>query len=185
MSLKSQDILIVLKLVTLGDRRWSYPSLAKDLFLSPSGVHEGVNRAIESALLDPMTKRPRKKALEEFLVHAVKYFFPPKRGGLTRGIPTGHAAPPLNLEIVQSSEVPVWPFAVGPVRGYEFTPLHKSVPWAAEKDIKLYELLALLDAIRGGRARESLIAIRELRARLGLRAARNVANAIGDMSEMK
>jgi hypothetical protein len=168
MSLKSQDILIVLKLVALGDRRWSYPSLAKDLFLSPSSVYEGISRAVESKLLDAVTKRPRKRALEEFLVHAVKYLFPPKRGGLTRGIPTSHAAPPLNREMVQSSEVPVWPYAQGTVRGYEFSPLHKSVPFAAEKDVKLYELLALLDAIRGGRARDVSIAVRELRARLGL-----------------
>jgi len=167
MSVKSQDILIVLKLVVLGERRWSYPSLAKDLFLSPSGVYEGINRAIEARLLDPATKKPRKKALEEFLVHAVKYLFPPKRGGLTRGIPTSHAAPPLNREIVQSAEhPPVWPYARGSVRGYEFSPLHESAPLAAQKDQNLYELLALLDAIRGGRAREASIAAKEIKDRL-------------------
>jgi len=166
MSLKSQDIIIVLKLVALGERRWSYPSLAKDLFLSPSGVYEGINRAIESKLLDPATKKPRKKALEEFLVHAVKYLFPPKRGGLTRGIPTSYAAPPLYSEILQSTEYPpVWPYAKGSVRGYEFSPLHESVPKAAEKDRELYELLALLDAIRGGRAREASMATKEIKDR--------------------
>ena len=167
MSLKSQDIIIVLKLVALGERRWSYPSLAKDLALSSSGVFEGINRAIEARLLDPSTKKPRKRALEEFLVHAVKYWFPPKRGGLTRGIPTGYAAPPLNREIVQSVEhPPVWPFEQGSVRGYEFSPLHESVPSAALKNAELYELLALLDAIRGGRAREASIAAKEIRDRL-------------------
>jgi len=167
MSVKSQDILIVLKLVVLGERRWSYPSLAKDLFLSPSGVYEGINRAIEARLLDPATKKPRKKALEEFLVHAVKYVFPPRRGGLTRGIPTSHAAPPLNSKIVQSTDYPpVWPYAKGAVRGYEFSPLHESAPMAAQKDQNLYELLALLDAIRGGRAREASIAAKEIKDRL-------------------
>jgi hypothetical protein len=167
MSIKSQDIVIVLKLVTLGERLWSYPGLAKDLFLSPSGVHAGLSRAVKSGLVDARTKKPRKKALEEFLIHGVKYVFPVQRGGLTRGIPTGYAAPPLNKEIVQSSEYPpVWPYAKGAVRGYEFSPLHESVPLAAEKDSELYELLALLDAIRGGRAREVSIAARELRDRL-------------------
>lgn len=169
MSLKSQDILIVLKLVALGERRWSYSSLAKDLFLSPSGVYEGINRAVQSKLLDPTTKKPRKKALEEFLIHAVKYFFPPRRGALTRGIPTSHAAPPLNSEIVQSGEIPVWPYAQGSVRGYEFSPLHESVPPSAEKDPELYELLALLDAIRGGKAREASIAAKEIKDRLSAR----------------
>jgi hypothetical protein len=185
MSIKSQDILIVLKLVALGERRWSYPSLAKDLSLSPSGVYEGTNRAIESGLLDPATKRPRKKALEEFLIHAVKYFFPPKRGGLTRGIPTSHAAPPLNSEIVQSTEhPPVWPYAKGTVRGYEFSPLHESVPMAAQKDHKLYELLALLDAIRGGRAREASIAAKEIKDRLRSKGrAKKTSEAIKEVPE--
>lgn len=82
-------------------------------------------------------------------------------------MPTSYAAPPLNKEIVQSSEYPpVWPYAKGTVRGYEFSPLHKSVPLAAEKDGELYELLALVDAIRGGRAREASIAIKQLKDRL-------------------
>jgi hypothetical protein len=37
---------------------------------------------------------------------------------------------------------------------------------AAEKDFRLYELLALLDAIRGGRAREASIAVKEIKERL-------------------
>jgi hypothetical protein len=167
MSLKSQDIVIVLKLVSIGDRRWSYPMLAEDLFMSASTVHAGVKRAVESGLLDAAKKRPRTKAVEEFLIHGVKYVFPPSRGGPTRGMPTGYAAPPLNLEILQTSEYPpVWPYARGEARGYGFSPLSPSVPKAAEKDFKLYELLALLDAIRGGRAREASIAIEEIKKRL-------------------
>jgi hypothetical protein len=37
---------------------------------------------------------------------------------------------------------------------------------AAKNDSKLYELLALVDAIRAGRAREQAIAVRELTVRL-------------------
>jgi hypothetical protein len=37
---------------------------------------------------------------------------------------------------------------------------------AAASDNRLYELLALLDAIRDGRAREKKLAARELKARL-------------------
>jgi hypothetical protein len=61
---------------------------------------------------------------------------------------------------------PVWPSADGPVRGSTFEPLHKSVPTAAAKDAALYELLALIDALRDGRARERQAAERELAARL-------------------
>jgi hypothetical protein len=37
---------------------------------------------------------------------------------------------------------------------------------AVQKDSKLYELLALLDSIRGGRAREASMAVEEIQARL-------------------
>jgi len=52
------------------------------------------------------------------------------------------------------------------VRGISFLPLHRSVPEAAMRDPKLYEMLALLDAIRDGRAREREIAVRELTKRI-------------------
>ena len=179
MSIKSLDIVIVLKLVVLGDRLWSFSSLANDLFISPSVLYKGINRAVESRLLNPIARKPRKRALEEFLIHGVKYVFPPKRGGLVRGIPTSYAVAPLNSEIIQSTEhPPVWPYEHGNVRGYEFSPLHQCVPMAAERDPKLYELLALLDAIRGGRARESSIAIIKIRERLSLITARQVTNTI-------
>lgn len=47
-----------------------------------------------------------------------------------------------------------------------FEPLHKTVPEAAAKDPVLYELLALIDGLRDGRARERQIAERELGTRL-------------------
>ena len=170
MTLKSHDIVVVIKLISIGERRWSYPSLAEDLFMSPSGVYGSVKRAVECKLLEPEKKKPRRTAVEEFLIHGVKYVFPPQRGGLTRGMPTGYAAPPLASQIVQSTEhPPVWPYAKGTVRGYAFSPLHKSVPEAAEKDVCLYELLALVDAIRGGRVREVSIAVEEIKDRLSPR----------------
>lgn len=45
-------------------------------------------------------------------------------------------------------------------------PLYKSVPQAALRDPILYQFLALVDAIRDGRARERKIAERELVYRL-------------------
>ena len=75
--------------------------------------------------------------------------------------------PPLSQQIAKSSEPPpVWPDPEGTVRGLEFSPLYKNVPAAARRDPKLYELLALVDAIRDGRVREREIAIRELTARI-------------------
>lgn len=167
MTLKPQDIVILLKLVTLGDRSWSYNVLAVELAMSPSEVHSGVKRAAAARLLDPQRNVPILRALQEFLVHGVKYAFPPDRGPLTRGLPTAYAAPPLSALIVQSDEPPpVWPDPEGMVRGSAFSPLYPSVPKAAAQDPALYELLALVDAIRDGRARERALAIKELTLRL-------------------
>jgi len=81
-------------------------------------------------------------------------------------MPTSYAAPPLCALIASSSDPPVWPHPMGEVRGYAFSPLYKTVPGAAALDGRLYELLALVDAIRDGQAREAALAVRELQQRL-------------------
>jgi len=168
MILKPQDIYILLKLVAMGESQWSYASVAGDLFMSASEVHAGIKRAVAARLMPSQGSQPLKKSLEEFLIHGVKYAFPPDHGGLTRGVPTGYAALPLKDIINQPNEPPpVWPDPEGNTRGYEFSPLYKTVPKAVVKDPKLYELLAIVDAIRDGRAREREIAIKELKTRLG------------------
>jgi hypothetical protein len=73
----------------------------------------------------------------------------------------------MNSLIAESSDPPpVWPHPKGGVRGVALSPIHRAAPEAALKDPKLYELLALLDAIRTGRAREREIAVRELTVRI-------------------
>jgi hypothetical protein len=68
--------------------------------------------------------------------------------------------------VVADEPLPVWPDPQGEVRGAAFSPLYKSAPKAARADPALYELLVLVDAIRGGLARERKIAISKLNARL-------------------
>lgn len=171
MILKPQDVVVLLKLVSLGQEPWNFQRLAMELSISQSEVHAGVRRAVAAGLMSDvasMSGRPVRAALLEFLVHGVKYAYPPERGEMTRGIATGYAAPPLNKVIVGSSDPPpVWPYVEGNVRGYALTPLYPSVPQAALRDSNLYELLALVDAIRDGRARERNLAAKELESRLG------------------
>ena len=170
MILKPQDIVVLLKLVAWGPQPWTYQRLAVELSISQSEAHAAVRRAVAARLMSDAgtaAGRPIIPALEEFLLYGVRYAYPPERGALTRGMPTGYAAPPLNSVIVQPNEPPpVWPYAEGTVRGYSFTPLYPTVPAAASRDPKLYELLALLDAIRDGRARERDLAAKELASRL-------------------
>lgn len=167
--LKPQDVLVVLKLVALGGQPWSYAWLAVQLGMSPSQLHSAVKRALAAqlALRKGENIVPNIRNLEEFLLHGIKYVFVPERGEPTRGIPTGHAAPPLNKHFAPSGELPpVWPDPQGEVRGVAFSPLYGLAPRAAQADPQLYELLVLVDAIRGGRARERELAIKELKKRL-------------------
>ncbi len=154
------------KLVSYGGGRPSIAQVAGDLALSPSQVHASLKRLERSRLIDPQTGRLLLKAVEEFLIHGAKYAFPAQRGEATRGIPTAHAAPPLKAQIAQGDFPPVWPDAEGEVRGMTLEPLHKAAPKAARKDPVLYELLALIDALRDGRVRERQLAEKELSARL-------------------
>ncbi len=172
MVLKPQDIVVALKLIALGEGKWTYAQLAYELGMSQAEVHAGIKRLLAAGLVmkDSIAPvQPVKQALEEFLVHGIKYAFPPVRGGITRGVVTSSSAPPLDKEFVLSEDLPpVWPDPEGPVRGQEFSPLYRSVPKAAQQDQRLYELLALVDAIRGGRIREREIAKKELKKRLKL-----------------
>ncbi|MHB2040076.1 MAG: hypothetical protein ACYCPX_12550 [Acidiferrobacteraceae bacterium] len=169
MALKAQDVLVVLKLLAMGQKSWSYAWLAVQLGMSPSQLHSAVKRALVAQLAVRKGDEiiPNIRNLEEFLVHGLKYVFVPERGELTRGIPTAHAAPPLSKHFVSTGEPPpVWPDPKGEVRGSAFSPLYNLAPQAALSDPQLYELLVLVDAIRGGRAREREIAVKELRQRL-------------------
>ena len=75
--------------------------------------------------------------------------------------------PPLIAEKLSANDLPpVWPSRDGDTRGVGLEPLYKSVPYAALRDRALYQLLALLDAIRDGRARERNLAERDLSQRL-------------------
>jgi hypothetical protein len=137
--------------------------------MSASQLHSAVKRALTAQLAvrkgDDIV--PHLRNLEEFLVSGLKYVFVPEQGELTRGIPTSYAAPPLDKYFAASQEPPpVWPHHKGSVRGMSFSPLYPLASRAALVDAALYELLVLVDAIRGGRARERELAIKELKKRL-------------------
>ena len=168
MVLKPQDVVVASKLVTLGDVRWTYLQLYSELFISASEINAGMKRLLQARLVTRFDQQQvpiqaNRSALLEFLLHGVKYAYPAQRGELTRGMPTAHGAPPLNRDLASTGELfPVWPDPEGSTRGFAFAPLYKTVPRAARLDAKLYEMLALVDAIRDGRARERRLAEKAL-----------------------
>ncbi len=167
MVLKPQDVYVALKIVASGVRG-PYAQLASELAMSTSEVHASVKRAQSAKLIHgpEFQNRPNLASLEEFLVHGLKYAFPPDRGEFTRGVPTSYAAEPLRDVIEQGNEpIPVWPSPEGKERGVAFEPLYKTAAAAAMRDPAFYEYLALADALRDGRARERKHAEQEIHRR--------------------
>jgi hypothetical protein len=189
--MKSQDIFILLKLVSLQQQGqfveidaanesdvdifpvsdpYSARGLAAALGISKSEVNASINRsiAVGMAIQDRVTNHPKanRKAVLEFIIYGLKYVFPAKPAGIARGIPTSFSAPVLKGELLSAGEfVYVWPDARGKEKGQSVMPLFKSVPVAVKKDPRLYEYLALVDAIRLGNPRELKIAIKILKER--------------------
>ena len=168
---KPQDVVVALKLA-LGSGLPSYAELGQSLGLSASEVHAAVRRLVEARLVDPETKQVRREALRNFLVHGVPYAFPASPKEITRGMPTAWAAPVMSDKVNSSDQIPpVWPDPEGRVQGAAVQPLYGSVPGAARRDPELYDLLALVDALRIGRARERALAEKEIGERLNSHAA--------------
>jgi hypothetical protein len=168
--MKSQDILLLLKLLSMekseavsSEADYSVRQLEALTGISKSELSTALNRCIRVGLVarDRQTNSPRvnRKALLGFLINGIKYVFPVKPAELVRGIPTAFAAPVMAGKMMSAGDViNVWPDATGKEKGQAITPLFKSAPSAAKADPKLYELLALVDAIRIGNAREAKLA---------------------------
>jgi len=207
--MKSQDIFILLKLVSLeqqarvsdGDQLdpflgmvmsdgevWNDNVIAENVSqsiseaysnrgleastgISKSEVNASLRRsiAVGMAKLDRKSKLPKTNisALLEFIVHGIKYVFPANPSAIVRGIATSFAAPILKGKLMSAGEfIYVWPDAIGNEKGQSVVPLYKTVPMAVKRDPRLYEFLALVDAIRLGAGRESSYAAKELKKRL-------------------
>jgi hypothetical protein len=106
--------------------------------------------------------RVHSRNLAEFAVHGAKYAFAAERLPVAVGVPTSHSAPAFAGVFAPGSDDWVWPHPHGTARGQGLAPLHPSAPFAAMQDAKLYDMLALFDALRVGRARERGMALKRL-----------------------
>lgn len=168
-SLKPQDLAMALKLVTLGGQRLGYAELAKAMSLSLFEAHACMARLTAARLLTDVDGVPMlvMSAFRPLLLLGAPYFFPAVRGEITVGFPTAYGVEPLKSMVMFADDLPpVWPHADGPVRGVTLLPLYPKLPLAAQGDPKLYELLALFDALRMGQARERELARKMLEERI-------------------
>lgn len=161
--LRPVDVAVALRLSREPGSR--FETIADDLGMSVSVAHGAVMRLRHAGLVQPDSRKVNRHALLEFLAHGVKYAFPPSRGGSARGVPTAHSAPVLADQLV-AEDVIVWPSAEGSTVGESLTPLYDRAPSLALRSPPEYEMLALIDAVRIGGARERSLALDALRDRI-------------------
>lgn len=172
--LKPLDVVVSIKAAVLEEPRWTIAQMSRYLGMDSAQIFRATRGATAARLLvaNPAATRagylPNRAALLELLVHGLKYMAVPARGRLTRGVPTAHAAPILDHRLIAGDEPPpVWPHPAGTVRGESFEPLHRCVPAASLSDGRFYAAMALVDAIRGGRARDRALASKLLEEVIG------------------
>jgi hypothetical protein len=158
------DVAVLVKLCLLKEEK-SQIQLAYDLGISQSEVSKSMARSRYAGLLTSDKSLIMRQNFYEFLIYGVRYAFPQQPGKVVRGIPTSHSASPLSEHIV-SNEAYVWPSPLGTLRGHSILPLYPKAIDAALRDQELYEALALIDALRVGKARERSFAMEELKKRL-------------------
>lgn len=160
--MRPQDIVILLKIISLGDKKWQLKDLARMLYISPSEVSESLNRSKSANLIDYNKSKVNRQNLFEFIQHGLKYVFPQYPGTLTNGVPTAHSHPFMKKHF-NSELLYVWPDNKEVSRGQTIEPLYRNQVNAIREDETLYKLLALIDVIRAGKTREVNVAIPELK----------------------
>ena len=150
--LRGHDIVVLVRL--LGEEpSATIQRIADSLDSDVASVHRSLRRLEEVQLILPDRSVAAPQA-DEFLSHSLRYVFPARFHGESRGIETAWAAAPLRTMFTSSdSPPPVWAHPEGSVRGIALEPIHPSVPRAALLDPELHERLALVDALRLGDAR--------------------------------
>jgi len=147
--------------------QYSVRALAESTGISKSQVNLALQRCFEIGLAkrgrDAGPPRVNVNELRNLIVYGVRYMFPVKLGSMTRGIRTTLAAPIFDGELLSAGDsVPVWSDPEGKIKGLAVEPLFKSVSYAIRRDSDFYALLALVDSIRLGQARERNFAIKML-----------------------
>ena len=163
--MKPQDIVVLAKLIAYDDPSYTQMELSLSLEMSQSEISSSLKRSTYAGLLVNKGQDVERKLFFDFIQYGLSVVFPEHPGAIVRGTVTAHSAPPLDKEFL-SDEKYVWPYAKGRDRGQSITPLYPTVPKAVIIDPNLHELLALLDAVRVGRAREKNRALEILEARI-------------------
>ncbi len=160
--MRPQDVVILLKILLLKGQDWQYRDLAYALSISISEVSDSLKRSHIAGLVNESKKKVFRQSLMEFIEYGLHYVFPQIPGTMVAGYPTAHSHPYFKKKFI-SHEQFVWPYIDGNVRGLAVEPLYKAAVEASQKDSDLYLMLASIDMIRLGRARERKAALLQLK----------------------
>ena len=161
MSIKPQDVAILVKLLSIKKEAWRQIDIATDLELSQGEVAKALARLKRAGLVHD--KRVNRTAALEFILHAVKYIFPAEIGALAVGVPTAFSSPMHERMVVQRGEDSyVWPSIHGSIRGQLIKPFCPHLAAAALKDSDFYGLMSAIEILRVGRSRERNLAAQYL-----------------------
>lgn len=165
-SLRPFDVAVALRLLLVPEDR--YEPLANALATSTSAAHRAVARLQRAGLCEPDSRTVNHSACREFLVHGVRYAFPPVHGPERLGMPTAGSHPELASLFGSDSAMRslVWPMDGGTVRGEALVPLFNGVTTVATRDARLHHLLACIDVLRVGNGAQRNVAADILRQRL-------------------
>ncbi len=147
--MRPQDVVVLLKIFSLGEEEWLNKDLSKSLFISQSEISESLNRSVYAGLIGIDKKTIQKSALFGLLVYGLKYMFPAQAGTMAKGIPTAFTAPIL-IDDFPNENTLVWPDPKMETRGLLIEPLYPKLVEAVKLDPMLYDLLALTDTFRVG-----------------------------------
>ena len=161
-TMRPQDVVILLKLLTWKGPEWQYRDLSASLFLRLSEVSQSLSRSNTAGLVDASRKKVNRQSLMEFIRNGLRYVFPETPGTLVTGIPTAHSHSFYRRSFVSDTQF-VWPAPhIGMDRGLAIQPLYKNCAKAAMQDHELYLLLASIDILRVGKTREFRMALDQL-----------------------
>lgn len=171
--MRPHDIVVLLKIISLSNN-WLNKDLSDSLYISPSEISESLNRSRIAKLISPDKKKVAKNALFRFIENGISFVFPAEAGSMVKGVPTAHSAPIIKKYFISGDDF-VWPYAFGKARGQSINPLYPNQPKAALADENLYAMLALIDTVRMGKAREREMALELLRKQFNLDHARELS----------
>lgn len=74
--MRPQDIVVLLKIISIRDYKWRNIDIANAVGISPSEVTEALNRCKIAKLIDSKKRKVNINSFTEFLVYGLKYVFP-------------------------------------------------------------------------------------------------------------